>query len=229
MDQLRERYSFDEKDCLGGLFEDAGIRNASYRAIRNRDGKEVQIVVYKSAKPGQISSYWKKINKFAEVQHFNLTPILECTQDAEENMLFIVLEWTQGYSLKEFLGDGVLNWRAAYFIIKDVLSGLSELHKAGLVYSFINLENIEIFEGRGRLSFRYLIYKTYYLSPEVKENHQKSRESDLFSIGVCLFRLIFGALPFKAKSPAEFVKSVKAGVAKRLPIENTFFPKIVPT
>lgn len=46
--------------------------------------------------------------------------------------------------------------------------GLNEIHKQGLVYSFINLENIEICAGKARLSFRYLIYKTYYLAPEVK-------------------------------------------------------------
>lgn len=80
-----------------------------------------------------------------EVRHFNLTPILECSVDNENNLLVIVLEWNQGYSLKEFLGEGVLHWRTAYFIIKDVLSGLGELHKEGLIYSFVNLENIEIY------------------------------------------------------------------------------------
>jgi serine/threonine protein kinase len=97
-----------------------------------------------------------------------------------------------------------------------------------LVYSFINLENIEICEGRGRLSFRYFIYKTYYLSPEVKENHQKSKESDLFSIGVCLFRMIFGTLPFKTKSSAEYTKSVKGGVARKLAVEHANFPNVIP-
>lgn len=182
------------------------------------DDKEVQVVIYRSSKAGQIASYHKKISKCIEVRHFNLTPILECIMDSESNLLIIVLEWNQGYSLKEFLGEGVLHWRTAYFIVKDVLSGLAVLHKEGLIYSFVNLENIEIFEGRGRLSFRYLIYKTYYLSPEVKDNHHKSEESDLFSIGVCLYRLIFGTLPFKSKSAAEYAKSVKAGVARRMAI-----------
>jgi serine/threonine protein kinase len=96
------------------------------------------------------------------------------------------------------------------------------------VYSFMNLENIEIHEGRGRLSFRYFIYKTYYLSPEVKENHQKSKESDLFSTGVCLFRLVFGTLPFKSKSSGEYAKSVKGGVARKIPIDHASFPHVMP-
>lgn len=185
-------------------------------------------MIYRSIKPGQIASYFKKLSKFAEIKHPNLTPILECTHDPDTHLLFVVLEWSTGYSLKEYLGSSLLNWKTAYAIMRDVLVGLGEMHKEGLVYSFINLENLEVCEGRGRLSFRYFIYKTYYLSPEVKQNHQKSKESDLFSVGVCLFRLIFGTLPFKTKSQAEFVKSVKGGVARKVPLEHANFPIAIP-
>jgi serine/threonine protein kinase len=85
----------------------------------------VQLVVYSSTKPGQIASYFKKISKFAEVKHPHLTPILECTHDPDSNLMFVVLEWTRGYSLKEHLGSNVLNWKTAYGIMRDVLSGLS--------------------------------------------------------------------------------------------------------
>lgn len=125
----------------------------------------MQLVLYSSNKPGQIASYFKKISRFTEVSHPCLTPILECTHDPEGNQLFVVLEWSRGYSLKEYLGNKVVDWRTGYKIMRDVLCGLGELHREGLVYSFMNLENIEVREGRGRLSFRYFIYKTYYLSP----------------------------------------------------------------
>jgi hypothetical protein len=61
---------------------------------------QVQLVIYSSTKPGQIASYFKKVAKFAEVRHLCLTPILDCTHDAESNLLLVVLEWSRGYSLK---------------------------------------------------------------------------------------------------------------------------------
>jgi serine/threonine protein kinase len=43
------------------------------------------------------------------------------------------------------IGDAAMDWRSAFMIIRDILKGLDVLHKENLVYSFINLENIEIF------------------------------------------------------------------------------------
>lgn len=96
------------------------------------------------------------------------------------------------------------------------------------MYSFINLENIEIHEGRGRLSYRYLITKSYYLSPEVKDNQQMSKECDLFSMGVCLFHMIFGKFPLTKKKTFELVEQVKTGVARELPIDDSTFPNVTP-
>lgn len=43
------------------------------------------------------------------------------------------------------IGDSAMDWRSAFMVIREVLRGLGALHKENLVYSFINLENIEIF------------------------------------------------------------------------------------
>jgi hypothetical protein len=76
-----------------------------------------------------------------------------------------VLEWNEGYCLKECLKEEVLNEKIALKMIRDVLKGLEELQKHNISHSFINVENLEWYDGRGRLTFRNLIYKTYYLAP----------------------------------------------------------------
>lgn len=62
-------------------------------------------MIYSSTRPGQIATYFQKISKFAEVKYLHLTPILDFGHDPEANLLFVVLEWTRGYSLKHCLAN----------------------------------------------------------------------------------------------------------------------------
>ena len=48
-----------------------------------------------------------------------------------------------------------------------------------------------------------MIYKTIYLSPEFRKDQTKSKEGDLYCLGVCFYRLIYGAFPFKTQKNQE--------------------------
>jgi len=61
----------------------------------------------------------------------------------ENKQLILVLEWSEGFCLGECLGKDInLDWKSATSLIKDIGLGLDEIHKAGLVHSFVNIENI---------------------------------------------------------------------------------------
>lgn len=93
MDKVVEKYDFDPCKPIGSPYEDAEVKNHSYKAVRKADQTQVHLVVYQSSKSGQIHSYHKRISKISAVVHPNLTPVLECIKDTDKNMLFVVLEW----------------------------------------------------------------------------------------------------------------------------------------
>jgi serine/threonine protein kinase len=94
-----------------------------------------------------------------------------------DRSLFLVSEYCEGGSIIDYLGKVyTLEPRAAARIVLGALKGLQELHRHDILNCFINLENIEIIQdGTLRLSFKCMIYKTYYLSPEFRKEHIKSK------------------------------------------------------
>lgn len=56
-----------------------------------------------------------------------------------------------------------------------------------------------------------MIYKTIYLSPQFRKDHVKSKEGDIYSLGVCLYRLIYGQFPYKTQKTEELMDLVKKG------------------
>lgn len=71
-----------------------------------------------------------------------------------------------------------------------------------------------------------MIYKTIYLSPEFRKNHVKSKESDLYCLGVCLYRLIYGQFPFKTQKNDELIEMVKKGPNFSVEKKDGNFPLI---
>lgn len=95
------------------------------------------------------------------------------------------------------------------------------------MHRYINMENVE-FDGRGvpKLSFRCLYPKTYYLSPEDKQGN-RGKESDIFSLGVLVYKFLIGQTPFKGNSLEEQIKSVQEG-AKFPRDDRQIFPVTLP-
>jgi len=91
MNELKQKYQFDFSSPIASPYEDAEIKNHSFKAVRRKDDLTCHLVVYKSKKAGQINSYHKKINKCMEITSLYLVPILECIKDEENSQLFIVL------------------------------------------------------------------------------------------------------------------------------------------
>lgn len=131
----------------------------------------------------------------------------------KEKSLFLIMDFSEGGSIIDYIGKiHTLEPKAAVRIILGALSGLLDLHKHDILNCFINLENIEIDQnGVPKLSFKCMIYKTIYLSPEFRKEHVKSQQSDFYCLGVCLYRLIYGVFPFKTQKIDELIDMVKRG------------------
>ncbi len=133
----------------------------------------------------------------------------------------LVMEWVEGQTLSDRIRqEGELAWQEAASLARQILGGLSHLHKLGIVHRDIKSSNILIDrEGRARLGDFGLVKgedlgstltetgetlgTPGYMAPEVIRGHKATAASDLYSIGVVLFEVLAGLRPFQGSSALE--------------------------
>ena len=151
----------------------------------------------------------------ARLNHPQIATIYELV--AAETELLMVMEFVRGLPLdrvSERLGP-LAPERAAY-LIDQVLSGLEHAHRAGIVHRDVKPSNVMVTQDGGvkimdfgiarvlgaeqkTVDFR-LMGTPAYMSPEQVMGEEVDGRSDLYSVGVLLYRLLTGALPFAAET-----------------------------
>ncbi len=137
---------------------------------------------------------------------------------------YIAMEYIQGESLKKSVREGTLNAGQILNVAFQLASGLEAAHQAGIVHRDIKSENI-ILDARGNahiLDFGLAkvqrdqdhtqtgttLGTVSYMSPEQAEGKQVDARSDLFSLGVVLFELISGKLPFTGEHIGAVINAI---------------------
>lgn len=135
----------------------------------------------------------------------------------EEGMPYITMEYVPGEDLKSLLiKTGQLTVKKVVSITKQVCEGLAEAHRMGVVHRDLKPQNIMIDkEGNARIMdfgiARSLTMKGIteagtvmgtpdYMSPEQLEGQDIDQRSDIYSLGVILFEMIAGRVPFEGES-----------------------------
>ena len=145
------------------------------------------------------------------LSHKNIVDIYDVRLDGE--VLFIAMEYLSGVTLKEYIDKvGALNWREATLYIKQVLSAVRHAHERGIIHRDIKPQNIMLtrdgsikvmdfgiakvsdFETRGIND--QAIGSVHYISPEQASGDALDERADIYSIGIMLYQLCTGALPF---------------------------------
>jgi serine/threonine protein kinase/DNA-binding NarL/FixJ family response regulator/Tfp pilus assembly protein PilF len=136
----------------------------------------------------------------------------------EQGAHYITMEYVPGEDLKSMIKmTGHLSVGKAVVIAKQVCEGLAEAHKLGVVHRDIKPQNIMIDrEGSARImdfgiarsikaegvtEAGAMIGTPEYMSPEQVEGKEIDPRSDIYSLGVTLYEMVTGRLPFKGESP----------------------------
>jgi len=136
----------------------------------------------------------------------------------EGGIHYITMEYVPGESLKSMIGMmGQLSAGQVVFITKQVCEGLAEAHRLGVVHRDLKPSNIIIDrEGNARImdfgiarSLRAkgitgpgkIIGTPEYMSPEQVEGKEVDQSSDIYSLGVILYEMTTGKLPFEGDTP----------------------------
>jgi eukaryotic-like serine/threonine-protein kinase len=150
--------------------------------------------------------------------HDGLVTILECFQDADEN-LCLVMELVDGCTLRDLLDvRGPLPHAAVRAIARHLLSALAYLHERGVVHRDVSPCNVLLslggevklsdlglakLLGSGAGSSGCFRGKPAYASPEQLAGRKVDVRSDLFSLGVVLYRMLTGRMPFGSEGDVD--------------------------
>ena len=152
----------------------------------------------------------------ASLTHPNIVSIYDV--GTEENIYYIVMELIQGKTLKEIINeDGVLPWKWSLDIAMQIASALEVAHKNKIVHRDIKPHNIIITEdGVAKVTdfgiakavsnstitaFGTTIGSVHYFSPEHARGGYTDTKSDLYSLGVVMYEMLTGRVPFDADTP----------------------------
>jgi eukaryotic-like serine/threonine-protein kinase len=209
---LAGRYKIGRRVGAGGMAD-------VYLAEDTQLGRDVALKVLHSQYAGDasfIERFKREALAAARLQQNNIVQVYDSGRDGDFH--FIVMEYVEGSSLKEYLADnGPLETSEAVGIAREVLSALAYAHRNGLVHRDVKPGNILLSDdgevhvtdfGIARAEAESTMTQTgtilgtaYYLSPEQAQGNELDGRSDIYSLGVVLYEMLTGKRPFEGDSP----------------------------
>ncbi|MBR5430501.1 MAG: Stk1 family PASTA domain-containing Ser/Thr kinase [Firmicutes bacterium] len=154
----------------------------------------------------------------ASLSHPNIVSVYDVGY--EENMHYIVMEFVEGESLKEYIKrKGPLRLSEACNIITQILAGVQHAHEHGIVHRDIKPHNILLsVDGRAKVtdfgiavgmsdvtmtynSTTRIMGSVHYISPEQVQGQPATDRSDIYSCGVVFYEMLTGRVPYQGETP----------------------------
>src|SRR5579864_8006301 len=207
-----DSYRIDEPIARSGM---ASI----FRATDTRDNRTVALKIPHpdmEADPILSDRFQREAGIGEKLNHPN---VMRVYKDDNRSRIYMVMEWCQGRLLRQIMDEGKLTHERALHIAKEVLRALDYIHANGVVHRDLKPENIMVDENdniklidfgiASDSSARRLTYANFtatlgtpnYISPEQVKGKRGDGRSDIYSIGVILYEMLSGKLPFTGPSP----------------------------
>lgn len=204
---LADRYEIERE--LG-----AGAAAVTVAAQDTRLGRQVAIKILKpEADVDQEFSrrFTREARAAAAINHPNVVSVFDVGH--EGGLLYLVMQFVDGTDLKHLIQrEGALPWPRAIEIARDVLAGLAPIHAAGIVHRDIKPQNVLIgrngevkvtdfgvahVERDAALTTAGTTVGTAsYMAPEQAQGRTPTPAADVYAVGVMLYELVSGRLPF---------------------------------
>lgn len=220
--RLDGRYELKELIGIGGMAD-------VYKAF---DVSEQKTVAVKILKDEYLTNedfkrrFRNESKAIAVLSHPNIVKIFDVSFG--DRIQFIVMEYIDGITLKEYVEQqNVVNWKETVHFTVQILRALQHAHDNGIVHRDIKPQNVMLLQDgtvkvmdfgiarfareNGRTISEKAIGSVHYISPEQARGEVTDERTDIYSIGIMMFELLTGTLPFDGDSPVAIaVKQMQA-------------------
>lgn len=215
-----DKYSGKKLDGRYEIHELIGVGGMAYvyRCTDTIDDREVAVKILKDEFLNNdefIRRFKNESKAIAMLSHPNIVKVYDVSFG--DMIQYIVMEYIDGITLKEYIGQqGILDWREALHLTTQILRALQHAHNKGVVHRDIKPHNIMLLQdgtikvtdfGIARLTdnqtktmTEQAIGSVHYIAPEQAKGSKTDGKSDIYSVGVMLYEMITGKLPFDADS-----------------------------
>ena len=163
-----------------------------------------------------VARFEREAQIIAQLEHPHIVPVYDF--DEHNGQPYLVMKYIPGITLSDALADGPLELRDVMTILPKIAAGLDYAHQRGILHRDIKPSNIMLDEsghpyvtdfglaravedGESTLSQGMLVGTPAYMSPEQGEGvHELDARSDLYSLGIVMYELIVGRVPFAGGS-----------------------------
>lgn len=209
---LSSRYEILEKVGEGGM-------SVVYKARDRVLNRIVAVKILREQLTGDenfIRAFHREAQSAASLSHPNIVSIYDVGEDADKH--FIVMELIEGKHLKDLIRqEAPLPLKQSLLITRQICDALSHAHQKNIIHCDIKPHNILINEeGRVKvadfgiaravnsvtmnLSDR-IMGSVFYFSPEQAQQEALNRTSDIYSLGIVLYEMLTGSVPFSGENP----------------------------
>lgn len=164
---------------------------------------------------GAVKRFNREAKAVTSLSHPNIVSIYDV--ENEEDFYYLILEYVEGMTLKDYMiKNPRIPIETIVHIAKQIAAGLSHAHQNGIIHRDIKPQNILMDEnltckitdfGIARAygdttltQTNQMLGTVYYLSPEQARGNVATAQSDIYSLGILIFEMITGQIPFKGES-----------------------------
>ena len=222
---IENKYQIEEKIGEGGM-------GKVYRATHIQIGHTVAVKILHSQLASDqvaIERFRREARAAAYIQHPNAVAVTDFGVMQDTGMAYLVMEFLTGIELRQMIKERKqLGYEETFIIVHQTCSALQAAHVKGIIHRDLKPDNIWLLKSEddiprvkvldfgiaklktdtesNQLTQQGMIVGTpYYMSPEQCRSEELDARSDIYSLGIILYEMLTGQVPFLAATPVGVV------------------------